>query len=57
MGIGGTVHVSCTAVVLLSVRVVNMLQASCHCSPVSWLVVSICVSSSIWSECLSKKVV
>lgn len=32
VGIGGALHVSRTMVVMLSVSVLSVVQASCHCS-------------------------
>ena len=57
VGMGGALHVSRTMVVMLSVRVFSELQASCHCSFVSWLFFNSCMSSSIWFELLSKNLV
>ena len=57
IGIGGALHVARTAVDMLSVSVVNELQANCHCSRVKWFCCKSCVRSAIWLECCSKNIV
>ena len=54
MGIGGALHISRTIVVILSVIVLNELQANCHCSFVNRVFCRSCVSLSMCLERLSK---
>ena len=54
MGMGGALQVSRIVVVILSVRVVSELQASCHCSDVRWLCSKRIMSSSMWIKLFSK---
>ena len=57
MGIGGALQVARTAVLMLSISVVNKLQTNCHCIGVNWLLDKSWVSSSIWLKCCSKNIV